>query len=175
MAETRGRFRRLYGAAPVHLLFLLGCFALAGYAAALIAHFAQAPRIAVWFAAAVIVHDLVLFPAYTLADRSLDGLLRGRRRAPRGSAAVSPRNYLRVPTLGSALLLVVFLPGIIRQGAGSYLAATGQTQAPFLTRWLLLSATLFALSALLYGTQVIRSTLAHRPARRPRGENRLAR
>jgi len=47
-------------------------------------------------------------------------------------------------------MLLVFLPGIIEQGAPTYLAATGQTQAPFLGRWLLFTAIAFALSAVAY-------------------------
>jgi hypothetical protein len=52
------------------------------------------------------------------------------------------------------LTFLVFLPGIIRQGAGTYLAATGQTQEPFLGRWLLLTAVLFAISAVGYGIRL---------------------
>ena len=51
------------------------------------------------------------------------------------------------PRLGAALTLLVFLPGIIEQGAPAYTAATGQTQEPFLGRWLLLTAAMFAISA----------------------------
>jgi hypothetical protein len=101
--------------------------------------------IAVWFAAAVIAHDLLLFPIYALADRILwAGRLPGR---PLG---VPVRNYLRIPALGSGLTLLVFLPGIIGQGASTYLAATGQTQEPFLGRWLLLTAAMFTTSAIVY-------------------------
>ncbi|MGH3541935.1 MAG: hypothetical protein ACRDTO_06085 [Mycobacterium sp.] len=115
--------------------------------------------IAVWFAAAVVAHDLLLFPIYALADRIL-WIRRGRRvdRGPR----VSARNYLRIPAMASGLTLLVFLPGIIEQGAGTYLAATGQTQQPFLGRWLLLTAVMFGASAVLY---LVRSVLAGRRAR----------
>jgi hypothetical protein len=108
--------------------------------------------IAVWFAGAVIAHDLLLFPIYALADRVLS-IRRGRRRG------VSAANYVRVPALGSGLTLLVFLPGIIRQGASTYLAATGQTQQLFLGRWLLLTAMMFATSAVAYA---IRLALARR-------------
>jgi hypothetical protein len=63
-------------------------------------------------------------------------------------------NYLRVPALGAGLTLLVFLPGIVKQGAGTYLAATGQTQDPFLGRWLLLTAAMFAISAASYAIRV---------------------
>jgi hypothetical protein len=53
----------------------------------------------------------------------------------------------------------MFFPGIIRQESATYLAASGQTQQPFLGRWLLLTAAMFIASALLY---TIRLVLARR-------------
>jgi hypothetical protein len=88
-----------------------------------------------------------LFPIYALADRILWARA-GRRRVRR--LPVSVRNYVRIPALGSGLTLLVFLPGIIGQGASTYLAATGQTQQPLLGRWLLLTAAMFATSATVY-------------------------
>jgi hypothetical protein len=109
--------------------------------------------IAVWFAAAIIVHDLVLFPMYALADRLL-GVPVKRRRC-RGEPRVSARNYLRIPALGAGLTLLVFLPGILEQGAPTYRIATGQTQQPFLGRWLLLTAALCTASAVAYTVRVV--------------------
>jgi hypothetical protein len=151
------RFLRRYGAQPVRLLALLACFALAGYA---VWHVPTGtlPRMAIWFGAAIVAHDLVLFPAYALADRVL-GLLARTRRVPLV-------NYVRTPVLGSALLLVLFLPGIIRQGARTYKVATGLTQQPFLGRWLLLTAAMFAISAALYAVRLHRATAPRRAARR---------
>ena len=69
------RFSRWYGAGPLHLLTMLGCFALAGYAAAeLLPN--NAIGIAVWLVGAVIGHDLLLMPLYTLADRSAMAVFR---------------------------------------------------------------------------------------------------
>jgi hypothetical protein len=115
--------------------------------------------------AAVIAHDLVLFPLYALADRSLRGLLRllPSTRTP----LVRPLNYIRVPLLGAGLLLVLFLPGIIQQGQASYLTATGQTQAPFLARWLLLTAAMFGVSAILYALRSRKAGARQRARRRP--------
>ena len=42
----------------------------------------------------------------------------------------------------------------IQQGKFTYLAATGQTQQPFLGRWLLLVAALWGLSALAYAARL---------------------
>ena len=61
--------------------------------------------------------------------------------------------------MASGLLFLMFFPGIIEQGQGAYLRATGLTQAPFLGRWLLITAVLFGSSALAYG---IRLLLVHR-------------
>ena len=71
------RFLHWYGAGPLHLLTMLGCFALAGYAAAelLPSNFVGIP---VWLAVAVIGHDLILMPVYTLADRSAVAVFRHR-------------------------------------------------------------------------------------------------
>jgi len=151
-------FRKLYGSSLFHLLTVIAGFALFGYVIATIG--IQAlwnPKtwwqsIAVWFAAAIIAHDLVLFPIYALADRILLATRRDRRSQSRSPVPVL--NYLRVPALGAGLTLLVFLPGIVEQGAATYVAATGQTQAPFLGRWLLLTAAMFATSAAVYAIRL---------------------
>jgi hypothetical protein len=110
----------------------------------------------VWFAAAIVFHDLVLFPIYSIADRllSVSAARRDERRVPVG-------NYLRLPALGSGLLLLIFFPGIVRQGAPLYHADTGLTQQPFLGRWLMLTAVMFAASAVSYAARL---AMAHRHA-----------
>ena len=156
------RARRLYGAHPLHLLSLLASFALVGYAISLLGvHSLWNDRvwwqsIIVWFLGAIVLHDLVLFPFYALADRSLGAGCRAvTGRAPQATPVVSPRNYLRLPTMASGLLLLMFFPGIIRQGSGSYLRATGLTQQPFLGRWLLLTGAFFGISAIAYAARTI--------------------
>ncbi|MCT7658475.1 hypothetical protein [Mycobacterium deserti] len=147
-------FRRIYGSHPLHLLTLIAGFALFGYVVATVGPAALWntrtwwQSVLVWFAAAVVAHDLLLFPAYALADR----VLSSTRRMP---LPVPVLNYLRVPALASGLTLIVFLPGIVGQGAPAYVAATGQTQDPFFGRWLLLTAALFAVSALVYAVRLV--------------------
>lgn len=163
----RSALARCYGSRPLHLLTMITGFALLGYVVATIKPVTLwNPQvwwqsIIVWFAAAIIAHDLVLFPVYAF----LDWLLSRSRVTPR-TARAEPRvpllNYLRVPVLGAGLTLLVFLPGIIKQGASTYQAATGQTQDPFLGRWLLLTAAMFAVSAGIYGTRL---ATAHRRTR----------
>lgn len=147
--------RRLYGASPLHLLTLGFAFALVGYVVyvAGIQTFWNKDvwwqSIAVWFAGAVVAHDLVLFPLYAIADRSLRfGLGRTHR------MRVSPLNYVRIPTVGTALTFALFFPGILQQGSQTYETATGLTQEPYLGRWLLLSAALFGVSAVAYAIRL---------------------
>ena len=78
MTSRSGSFTRYYGAHPLHLLTMVAGFALLGYV--LVALTPDAlwnpgnwwQSIAVWFAVAVIGHDLVLFP---LAVHELGKLL----------------------------------------------------------------------------------------------------
>ncbi|MFI2714608.1 hypothetical protein ACH495_31255 [Micromonospora sp. NPDC018662] len=137
-------FRRAYGAAWWHLALLVGCFAVTGWVALRLAGEPTAGRMLLWFLGAVVAHDLVLFPAYAMVDR----LLRHTGR--------SLRNHVRVPALGSGLLLLVYLPGVLGLGDGTYAAATGLTPEPLLGRWLAVSAVLFAASALLYAVRRLR-------------------
>ena len=168
MRSAFDRFRAVYGSHPLHLLTLIAGFALFGYVLATIKPATLWnpntwwQSIIVWFAAAIIAHDLVLFPVYAFVDRIL--LAGSRIRPPRSETSVPVLNYIRVPALGAGLTLLMFLPGIIEQGAPTYAAATGQTQEPFLGRWLLLTAAMFAISAVLYA---IRLVSARRVTRTP--------
>ena len=67
--------RRWYGANPLHLLALLAAFALAGYAVRAVIAAGQWRGFAVWFLVAIVAHDLLLFPLYSLADLPLRRLL----------------------------------------------------------------------------------------------------
>lgn len=124
---------------------LLGCVALAGWAATLVAGDPSWVRMAVWFLAGVVVHDALLLPLYAGADRALVAVLPDSR--------VTLVNHVRAPLLGAGLTLLVFLPGIVRQGEAVVVGATGLDQSPFLGRWLLLVLTLFVASAIVYGVR----------------------
>ncbi len=164
------KVRAHYGAHPVHLLSLLACFAFVGYVISV-----MGPKqlwnsrvwwqsILVWFLGAIVLNDLILFPFYALADRSLHaGWQAIRGRLPDRKPLVPIINYVRVPALASGLLFAMFFPGIIEQGSRAYLRATGLTQAPFLDRWLLITAVLFGSSASAYA---VRSLLVSRRQQR---------
>lgn len=126
--------RRWYGSSLLHLVVVVGALALAGVAALPLLQ-DDAAKIGLWFLGAVLVHDLVLFPLYALADRAL----------PRRG-----RNHVRVPALLSGLLLLMFWPVITRHSEGSYSSASGLDQDVYLGRWLTITAVLFGVSGLLF-------------------------
>jgi hypothetical protein len=136
------RLLRWYGASPLHLLAFLGSFALAGYAAARLVP-SQPLGVAAWFLGAVIGHDLLLVPLYSLADSSAAAVI--RHRAPQ-LPAISWINYLRVPAALSGLLFLVWFPLILRLRT-RYQASTTLSPAPFLWHWLAVTGVLFLLSA----------------------------
>lgn len=143
MHSVRGRAGEF-----INLVWMLGAFAMTGYVVELLQGNPSLPRMLTWFAGAVVGHDLVAFPLYAATDRLSVAVLHAAK-----------VNYLRVPAAASALLFVVYLPGIVRQGGRTYLSATGQTQEPFLGRWILLTAIAFGVSALMY---VVRHLVARR-------------
>lgn len=163
MAILSARFRGIYGSHPGHLLTMAAGFALIGY---LVVTAGPATlwkpqdswwkSMTLWLAAATVFHDLVLFPIYSLADRVLGAP--NNRRPP---SRVSTRNHLRVPALGSGLILLSLSPDIIMQGAEKYFEGTGLTQEHFLGRWLMLTALMFGASALIYGTRLLLARQSH--------------
>jgi hypothetical protein len=118
--RVAGWVRRWYGANPLHLLALLAAFALAGYAVHAVMAAGEWTGFAEWFAVAIIGHDLLLFPLYSLADLSLRHLLpggaHGRVPAPapatRGpfEAFQSPRAGPPAPSAPSAATAVTLRP-----------------------------------------------------------------
>jgi hypothetical protein len=139
------RLLRWYGAGPLNLLALLACFGLAGYAAAQFVP-SRPLGVAVWFLGAAIGHDLLLVPLYTVADRSVQAVLRHRAPDP---PAVAWVNYVRVPAGLSALLLLVWFPLILRL-TSAYQASTTLSPAPYLWHWLAVTGALFLISAVAF-------------------------
>lgn len=112
-------------------------------------------RVAVWFAAAIVLHDLVAFPVYAIADRVLTPVTGAGGRDLRRRVPVV--NHLWLPALGSLQLLVVYLPSISGQGDGGLTDASGLSAGSSLLRWALTSAVLFALGAVLYAGRLLRA------------------
>ncbi|GAA2863715.1 hypothetical protein GCM10010472_21220 [Pseudonocardia halophobica] len=134
---------------------VLACLALGAYAATIVVRdpslHPSIPWMLAWFAGALLLHDLVLFPLYAAVDRMLVHL---------PAAPVPLVNHVRVPLLGAGLTLLVFLPGIIRQGGPVHLGATGLDQAPYLIRWLWLVLAMAGASALVWVVRVTRRSAA---------------
>ena len=172
------RIRHWYGANPLHLLALLAAFALAGYAVRAVIAAGQFRGFAIWFAVAIIGHDLLLFPLYSLADLSVQRLLPGRGRgnqaqqAPPGQVPGPPLiNYVRIPVAFSLLILMVFFPLILGLSEPGYHRASGLTTQPYLWRWLGVTGVLFAGSAVSYALRWRRaSSRARKQAARSRGQ-----
>jgi hypothetical protein len=139
-------FRERYGAGPLHLLIVLASFALAAYALERSLELTSNPdRIVIWLGGSIVVHDLILFPLYALLGAmAAAALLPGSKRSRLRVAAL---NHLRVPALLSALLLLVWFPLVAGPADRTFMRATGLSKDVYLERWLLLSAVLFAASA----------------------------
>jgi hypothetical protein len=154
-------FRRHYGAGPLHLLSLLACFAFSAYVVDKMLRAGEGRRIVVWFVAAAVLHDVVLFPLYALADRSAGWL--DARRHPERLPRVPWINHVRVPAVMSAVLLAVSFPLVLRLSQPTYHAASGLNENAYRAHYLLIVAALFAVSAVLYALRVGRASRAVTP------------
>lgn len=146
--------RRLPVGSPLQLLLPTCSFALAGYAGVRLLA-GDWLGVALWFAGAAALHDLVLLPLYATADRT----------AVRGLDAAGHREwtlYVRVPAMLSGLLLLIWFPLIAGLVDERYRSATGRSTDGFLARWLLITAVLFGGSALLLALR-LRRAAKHRP------------
>jgi hypothetical protein len=148
------RLRALYGAGAVNSVVVVLSFAIAGAA---VAGWFQRPRdvatVLEWFAAAIVLHDLVVVPLYSLIDRLVLGVLPARVRRARHRTIVGRVNstpYLRIPALLSVLLFAVFFPVIFGLGAQTELSASGIAESGYLARWLIASGVMFALSGVAF-------------------------
>lgn len=160
----RARFRSLYGADPLHLLALVASLLIAG--AAIAGWFEAFPgttaaKVVLWFLGAIVAHDLVLLPLYSLLDRIAFGP-RQADPAHRPLRRASDINYLRIPTLLSGLLFLVFFPEILRLGDQAFYTASGLHQRAFLVRYLLICAALFGLSGVAYAVKLRRASASSR-------------
>jgi hypothetical protein len=131
--------RARYAASPLHLLAHLAALALAAWALLQALDLGGAERIVLWLVGAVVLHDMVLWPAYTTLDRL------ARRGRPAGWA-----NYVRFPVGVSALLLLVFFPVMCGKGERTYTRVSGEGWEGYAARWLVVSAALFVVAGALY-------------------------
>ena len=131
--------RERYAGSPFHLLAHLAALALAAWAVLQLLQLGGWQRIVLWLAGAIVLHDFLLWPAYTTLDRV------ARRARPVGWA-----NYVRVPLGLSALLLLVFFPVMLGKGEHAYMHVSGAGWGGYFERWLIVSAVMFGVAAVLY-------------------------
>lgn len=148
------QYRSLLGS-PFQIVLLLATLAFAGYVGVRLL-VGETFLIVVWFVGAALVHDLVLVPLYTAADRMVTAALGPRRRLV---------NYVRVPAFLSGLLLLVWFP-MITGRVRRYEPYAALSPDGFLARWLLVTAALFVCSALCLVTRAVlrRRATKGRPA-----------
>lgn len=146
------RFRHEYGSGPLHLVAIAASFGLAGYALLQMLDQPRALDFVLWLGAAVVAHDLVLLPVYSLmaaiAYRGLDV-------SSAEPVRVAALNHVRLPALLSGLALLVWFPLILRL-SDRYEGASALSIEPYLGRWLLLTGAAFAVSAVLFAIRVRR-------------------
>jgi hypothetical protein len=144
------RFSAAYGAGPLHLLAVLASFAVAAYALARSFDLLGDPsRMLVWLGAGIVAHDLLLLPFYTLLGLLVAAALLRPGDSP-SRLRIAALNHLRFPALLSGLLALVWFPLIAGKGSGTFTRASGLSNDVYFERWLLLSAALFAASALVF-------------------------
>lgn len=135
-----------------HVAALVVGLGLSGYAASRVGASRTLLDLAVWFGGAIVVHDLLLLPFYSVADGQL---VRAAGRAVRRGAVVPWVNHVRIPVLLSGLLLLAWFPLVLRL-APAYRHASGRSDAPYLWRWLAVTAVLALASATAYAVRVAR-------------------
>jgi hypothetical protein len=133
-----------YGDTPLHAIAVAVSFAIAAYGFLEVAQRPNALSFAIYFAGAIVAHDLIAFPVYSLLNA-----VAGRATQTVGLDATTI-NYVRVPALLAAFAFVVWFPLILGLSNSLYVADTGHERPAYLERWLLLTAALFALSGLVY-------------------------
>lgn len=131
-----------YGASPLHLALHVSLLAAFGWIALQVADAREAGNVALWFVAALVLHDLVLLPFYAAIDRVAAKV-----------ATPGRVNHVRVPAALSALLLLLFFPPILGRNDASFARVAGLEPSGYAERWLLVTAALFGVSALLYAVR----------------------
>lgn len=135
-------FRGTYGSTPLHLLAHLVWILIVGWALLKLLDVRPLVYVLAWLVGAIALHDFVMLPFYGLLDRlgrvSLGGAI----------------NYVRVPVVLSGVLLLTYFPIIAGRGEAQFSRVSGAGyDESYLGRWLLISAGLCALSAVLYGVR----------------------
>lgn len=133
----------------------LGLLAVAALAVSRVAEVASTDLLnfAIWLVAGAILHDALLLPMYIAGD-----LVSRVALGDNDLLRVRAINHVRVPAIVAFCLLLVGLPGILGRTAESFERVSGRAPATDpLTAWLLITAGLFAASALIYAVRRARA------------------
>ena len=126
---------RRYGASRWHLAGHAAYLALAAYVLARLLDRPSAANIVLWLVAAIVLHDLVALPLYTLLDRLL------WRVAPRRVAAA-----LRTAAVLAGFTFLVFFPPILGRNDRTFARVAGHAPHGYAARWIALVAAITLLS-----------------------------
>jgi len=151
------RLHAVYGSSPLHALAVIASFAVAGYGFLRIAESPSALGTFVWFAAAIVAHDLIAFPLYSTLNLIAFGSLGRPGGVAQEGRRVSAINHLRVPAILSAIAFLMFFPLILGLDSTRYMEYTGQSADIYLGRWLGLCGALFLGSGLIYAIRLRRA------------------
>jgi len=154
-------WKRVYGESPLHLLGQLVAFALAVYAFKQIIDVASTSKLSLllWFVAGALLHDLIFVPIYLVLD--LVARLGLQDHALRRVRAI---NHVRFPAAISGVLLLTTFPLILDRGKATFIRTAGEQPPDYLGRWLLITALVFAVSALAYAVRLRRDATRDAPA-----------
>jgi hypothetical protein len=170
------RFRYEYGAGPLHLIAVLASLALALYAILRIFEIPSTGGILLWMGLAIVAHDFIALPLYSLflrvAEEGVDATVRPRRRA------LLSLNHIRIPAAMSLLLLLISFPLVFQLDEPRYGLTTGLDLDRFLGNWLLITAALFGVSGTLLAFKIRtraqnRPMVAAPPPRAPGAEDKV--
>ncbi len=153
-------FQRAYGRGPLHLAGTLATFVVAAYALSQVFDLLSRPYgFVLWFAGAIVAHDLILYPSYSLAGQAV-----ARAAVPpaaRSRLRIAALNHLRVPLLLSGLLLLVWFPLVAGKSPTTFEHLSGRSNDIYFQRWLIATGVLFAASALVFGARARRLAERH--------------
>ena len=149
-------FKKAYGGSPLHLLGHLTLVVIAAVVLWQMFGAKVAPQpwnLVFWLAGGLVLHDFVFLPLYSVFNRAIQVPLMTKF----GTLRVQPLNYLRVPFVLSAVLMIVFFPRILDRQPQNFENALGHPPPDYFIRWVWVTVALFAVAALLYAVAWLRS------------------
>lgn len=141
------RWRRAYGSSPLHLLAQALAFAVTAYAVTRVTAVAstQDVNLVLWFVLGALLHDMVLVPAYLILDLVVRVVLRDH-----DLLRVRAINHVRFPAAFAGVSFLTLFPLVLGKGDANYARTSGEQAPDYLSRWLLVCALAFALSAVIF-------------------------